>query len=83
MLAELGFEGKLIHSVGHGVGIEIHEYPVLAETGKHALEPGNVVTVEPGVYLEGVGGVRIENLGVITEDGFESFTQSPTELIIL
>ena len=82
-VAEFGFEGRLIHSVGHGVGIEIHELPVLARERTEQLEAGNVVTAEPGVYLEGVGGVRIENFGVITEDGFESFTNSPTDLIIL
>jgi Xaa-Pro aminopeptidase len=82
-LAERGFEGKLIHSLGHGVGIDIHELPVLAPKAEAKLQPGHVVTVEPGVYLEGVGGVRIEDFGVITEKGFEVFTQSPHELIEL
>ena len=82
-IAEHGFEGKLIHSVGHGVGIEIHELPVAAREITDRLEPGHVITVEPGVYLEGVGGVRIEDFGVITKDGFENFTNSPTDLIIL
>jgi Xaa-Pro aminopeptidase len=82
-LAECGFEGRLIHSLGHGVGIDIHELPVLAPKAEAKLQPGHVVTVEPGVYLEGVGGVRIEDFGVITESGFEDFTQSPHELIEL
>jgi Xaa-Pro aminopeptidase len=82
-LAERGFEGRLIHSLGHGVGIDIHELPVLAPKAEAKLQLGHVVTVEPGVYLEGIGGVRIEDFGVITENGFETFTQSPHELIEL
>jgi Xaa-Pro aminopeptidase len=82
-LAEYGFEGRLIHSLGHGVGIDIHELPVLAPKAETKLQPGHVVTVEPGVYLEGIGGVRIEDFGAITESGFELFTQSPHELIEL
>jgi Xaa-Pro aminopeptidase len=82
-LATEGFEGKLIHSLGHGVGIDVHELPVLAPKAEALLQVGHVVTVEPGVYLEGVGGVRIEDYGVMTEQGFESFTQSPHNLIEL
>jgi Xaa-Pro aminopeptidase len=82
-LAERGFEGRLIHSLGHGVGIDVHELPVLAPKAEAKLQPGHVVTVEPGVYLEGIGGVRIEDFGVITESGFEAFTQSPHGLIEL
>jgi Xaa-Pro aminopeptidase len=83
IIAEHGFEGKFIHSLGHGVGIDIHELPTLAPKTETELEPGNVVTVEPGVYINGIGGVRIEDFGVITEQGFDNFTQSPHELIIL
>ncbi|MDR2587457.1 MAG: Xaa-Pro peptidase family protein [Coriobacteriales bacterium] len=83
VIAEQGFAGAFIHSLGHGVGIDIHELPLLAPKVKTALEVGNVVTVEPGVYLEGIGGVRIEDYGVITEHGFEPFTHSPHELIEL
>jgi Xaa-Pro aminopeptidase len=83
VIAEYGFAGKFIHSLGHGVGIDIHELPLLAEKAEEPLAPGHVVTVEPGVYLEGVGGVRIENFGVITETGFEDFTQSSRELFVL
>ncbi|MDR1183934.1 MAG: aminopeptidase P family protein [Coriobacteriales bacterium] len=83
VIAEHGFEGKFIHSLGHGVGIDIHELPVLAPKVKTRLEVGQVVTVEPGVYIDGVGGVRIEDYGVVTEHGFEDFTQSPKELLIV
>jgi Xaa-Pro aminopeptidase len=83
VLTARGFEGGLIHSLGHGVGIDIHELPVLAAKAEAKLEAGHVVTVEPGVYLEGIGGVRIEDFGVVTEKGFEDFTNSPHDLIEL
>ncbi|MDR1082471.1 MAG: aminopeptidase P family protein [Coriobacteriales bacterium] len=83
IIGEHGFEGAFTHSLGHGVGIDIHELPQLAPKVTTALETGNVITVEPGVYLEGVGGVRIEDYGVITEHGFDPFTHSPHELIEL
>jgi len=82
-LAELGFAGKLIHSVGHGVGLEVHESPQVSATAADKLEVGHVLTIEPGVYLEGFGGVRIENFGYITEDGFKDFTSSTKELLVL
>jgi Xaa-Pro aminopeptidase len=82
-LARRDFEGRLIHSLGHGVGIDIHELPVLAPKAEEKLEVGHVVTVEPGVYLEGIGGVRIEDFGVMTNQGFEDFTQSSHDLIEL
>jgi Xaa-Pro aminopeptidase len=83
VITEHGFEGRFIHSLGHGVGIDIHELPVLAPKVETKLEVGQVVTVEPGVYIDGVGGVRIEDYGVITEHGFEDFTQSPKELLVI
>jgi Xaa-Pro aminopeptidase len=83
VITEHGFEGRFIHSLGHGVGIDIHELPVLAPKVEAKLEVGQVVTVEPGVYIDGVGGVRIEDYGVITEHGFEDFTQSPKELLVI
>jgi len=74
-----GAETGFIHSTGHGVGLEIHEGPRLSSGGKE-LCAGNVVTVEPGVYLPDVGGVRVEDLVVVREDGYENLTEYPKEL---
>ena len=83
VLAEHGFAGKMGHGLGHGVGIDIHELPVLSPRNKAPLEAGNVVTVEPGVYLSGEAGCRLEDFGVVTADGFEVFTASTHELVII
>jgi len=71
-----------IHSLGHGVGLAIHESPSLSLRGG-VLEEGNVVTVEPGLYYPGVGGVRLEDMGAVTEDGFDRFTTFEEELIVV
>jgi Xaa-Pro aminopeptidase len=74
-----GFEGpegvaKMNHSTGHGVGLDVHEEPSLRAPGGDDLQEGDVVTVEPGLYLLGLGGVRIEDTGMVTRDGFSNFT---------
>jgi Xaa-Pro aminopeptidase len=78
-----GYRGLFGHSFGHGVGLEIHENPRVSSRSKTPLKAGNVITAEPGIYLPGVCGCRIENMGLVTGDGFVSFTESSGELIEL
>jgi len=76
----LGYEGpegvaKMNHGTGHGVGLDVHEEPNLRETTDTPLGEGDVVTVEPGVYLLGLGGVRVEDTGMVTHQGFKNFSR--------
>jgi Xaa-Pro aminopeptidase len=68
------------HSLGHGVGLEVHEEPSLGRTGVDPLVPGDVVAIEPGCYRKGYGGVRLEDLVLVTDDGFERLTDFRYEL---
>lgn len=83
ILSDHGFANRMGHGLGHGVGIDIHELPVLSPRNPRPLQPGNVVTVEPGIYIEGSFGMRLEDFGVVTENGFDVFTQSTHEPVIL
>ncbi len=78
-----GYGDYFGHGLGHGVGLNVHEAPRLSPRGETILEPGMVVSVEPGIYLPGLGGVRIEDLVVITENGFDNLVSSRKDLIIL
>ncbi|MDY2778110.1 MAG: Xaa-Pro peptidase family protein [Collinsella sp.] len=82
IIGDAGYGAYYGHGLGHGVGIDIHELPSLGRKS-NTLEVGSVVTVEPGVYLPGVGGVRLEDFGVVTEQGFEPFTESPHDLVVI
>jgi Xaa-Pro aminopeptidase len=80
VLRTYGYEEYFVHSTGHGFGLEIHEAPWVRRDSKDVLEPGNVVTIEPGVYLPGRFGVRIEDMVLVTDSGHEVLTESSREL---
>jgi Xaa-Pro aminopeptidase len=80
-LVESGFGIGFDHGLGHGVGLEVHEGPRLARTAEGSLEAGNVVTVEPGLYIPGDFGIRIEDLVAVTADGREVLSGFPKELV--
>lgn len=82
-IAEKGYGDHFGHSTGHGIGLEVHEGPSLSFKSDLVLEPGMVVTCEPGIYIPGLGGVRIEDDTLITKDGNEALTHSTKDLIIL
>ncbi|WP_321505236.1 Xaa-Pro peptidase family protein [uncultured Methanoregula sp.] len=81
---DCGYESNtkgFVHNLGHGVGLHIHELPTVGPAGK-TLEKGNVITIEPGLYYPGIGGVRLEDIGAVTAKGFEKFTAFPEDLIV-
>lgn len=78
-----GYEGCFGHGLGHSVGIQIHEDPRFSPVGVGNCEPGMIMTIEPGIYLEGRFGCRIEDMIYITQDGCINLTASPKELLIL
>ncbi|UQD52708.1 Xaa-Pro dipeptidase [Bacillus methanolicus] len=82
-IAQKGYGENFGHSTGHGIGLEVHEGPALSIKSDTVLEPGMVVTVEPGIYIPGLGGVRIEDDTLITKDHNETLNHSTKELIIL
>lgn len=83
LIAGAGYGQYFGHGLGHGVGLEIHEAPRLNQHAESTLEPGMAVTVEPGIYIPGKGGVRIEDLVLVTETGCEILTTLPKELKVL
>ena len=81
IIRDAGYGDAFGHSLGHGVGLEIHEFPVASPVREQQLAPGNVVTIEPGIYLPGKFGIRIEDFVHITENGCENLTNIPNTLI--
>jgi Xaa-Pro aminopeptidase len=82
MIAEAGYGEQFGHGLGHGVGLEVHEAPTISRLGKGSIRPGMVFTVEPGIYIPDVGGVRIEDMVMVTGDGCRKLTKSPNYLEI-
>ena len=83
IIAAEGYGACFGHSFGHGIGIDIHEQPVAAPRIQKKLEAGNIISAEPGIYIPGKFGVRIEDMAYITENGCRNLTTAPKELIIL
>ncbi len=80
VIAAAGWGDEFGHGLGHGIGLEVHEAPTVRAESTDTLEAGNVVSCEPGIYLPGLGGVRIEDMVLVTDDGRERLTQAPKEL---
>ena len=80
VIREAGYGPRFGHSLGHGVGLAVHEAPALSRRNRKQLRPGMIVTVEPGVYVEGWGGIRLENMAVLTEAGHEVLNHDTTFL---
>jgi Xaa-Pro aminopeptidase len=83
VLNAAGLAKAFTHGLGHGVGLEIHEPPIMTATIEATLEVGEVITVEPGIYFPGVGGIRIEDTLVITDTGSRSLTTLSRDLVRL
>ncbi|OZU87715.1 peptidase M24 family protein [Virgibacillus indicus] len=83
VITETGYGDYFPHRIGHGMGINVHEFPSMSHLNDGILKEGMVYTIEPGIYLPGVGGVRIEDDVLITKDGFETLTKFPKELQIV
>ena len=83
VINDSGYGKYFTHSTGHGVGVEIHEFPNLSPASDSILQVGNIVTVEPGIYIPEKFGVRIEDMALITENGCDNLTKAPKNLIIL
>lgn len=83
ILAEHGFAGRMGHGLGHSLGLDIHEDPSLAPRNTDPLPAGATITVEPGIYIPGEFGMRLEDFGVVTDAGFEVITQSTHDMVII
>ena len=83
VIEDAGYGNFFVHSLGHGVGLQIHEWPSISWRSEYPLMPGMVITIEPGVYIPGKMGVRIEDMIQLTQEGCVNLTTSPKELITL
>ena len=83
VIAEAGYGAYFGHSTGHGVGVEIHEHPFAGPKSEETIRENAVVTVEPGIYLPGKFGVRIEDMVLVTADGHKNFCHLTKDLVVL
>ena len=83
IIADAGFGDRFIHRTGHGIGVETHEDPYIVSGNATPLAPGNAFSVEPGIYLPGRFGLRVEDIVVATPDGPERLNQAPRDLAVV
>jgi Xaa-Pro aminopeptidase len=83
VIADAGFDRFFGHGLGHGIGLEVHEGPWLSPVSEDVLQAGMVVTIEPGIYIPGFGGVRLKDDVLITRDGYEMLSSLPLEIEIV
>ena len=83
VIEKAGYGEYFIHGLGHGVGLEIHETPCLSPILNHRLERSNVITIEPGIYINDKGGIRLEDMVIVTKNGLVRLNTTPTDLIVL
>jgi len=83
VIEDEGYGDYFTHRLGHGIGLEVHEFPYLVRGSTEVLGEGMCHSIEPGIYLEGKFGIRMEDLACVREDGLEVITYSPKELIVV
>jgi len=83
VISDAGYGDYFKHGLGHGVGLEIHERPNFGRSYPFPVPEGSVVTIEPGIYLPGKFGIRLEDFGLMTADGFAPFTRSTHDLVCI
>jgi Xaa-Pro aminopeptidase len=83
VIAEAGFGEAFIHRTGHGIGLEVHEHPYIVEGNERALAPGMTFSIEPGIYLRGRGGVRIEDIVACSDTGCEELNRAERGLLVV